>query len=148
MKREQAVQDSRLIPRHTFADIGIPDTQKGKKETAPTDSRQKVAQLIDLRLPANLSNCMRLQPTCFNQEKYEVEPNVSYKDEKGILNTKQCAVSNFIRWRYAQGPLAKNPGKESEAATAERHKMERQIGLNFKQDVPKVSLFSLFSLSV
>jgi len=31
MKREQAVQASRLIPRHTFADIGIPAPQKGKK---------------------------------------------------------------------------------------------------------------------
>jgi len=31
-----------------------------------------------------------------------MESNVSYKDERGILNTKQCAVTNFIRWRYTE----------------------------------------------
>jgi hypothetical protein len=140
MKRDQPVQASRLIPRHTFADIAVTAPQKDKNGEAP----DKIAQLIDLRLPGNLSNSIRLQPVCFNQEKYEVEPNVSFKDEKGILNTKQCPVANFIRWRYTPGTVAKKPVKESESATAERHKMERQIGLNFKQDVPKVSFVPFF----
>ena len=60
---------------------------------------------------------------------------MSFKDEKGILNTKRCAVSNFIRWRYGKDPAP----KETNSSKAEREKMEKQIGCNFKE-TPKVSL--------
>lgn len=56
---------------------------------------------MDLRLPSNLSNCIRVQPLAFDKATYSVEPSVHFKDEKGILVTKKCALTNFIRWRYA-----------------------------------------------
>ena len=48
---------------------------------------------------------------------------MSYKDEKGILNTKHCAVTNFIRWRYAgdaQSAKAKDGLQEAENQRMER----------------------------
>jgi hypothetical protein len=89
--RTEPVQASRLIPRHTFASLG------GSQEEA-----DGITQLIDLRLPGNLKNNVRLQPVAFNEQSYKVESSVSYKDEKGVLNTKNSAVTNFIRWRYAK----------------------------------------------
>ena len=81
-----------MIPRHMYAPLGTRPT---------TEDADNCAQLIDLRLPGNLNNSIRVQPAAFNEQAYRVEPSVSYKDEKGILNTKHCAVTNFIRWRYA-----------------------------------------------
>ena len=101
-----------------------------------------MAQLIDLRLPGNLSNCIRLQPTAFNEATYKVEPNVDFKDEKGILNTKQCAVTNFIRWRHAKDGAKPKKGNEDEKVDSERHKLETQVGLTYKDDAPKVSFIS------
>ena len=54
-----------------------------------------------MRLPGNLSNGIRIQPVGFEAEKYKVEENVMFKDEKGIVVNKQCPVTNFIRWRYS-----------------------------------------------
>ena len=96
--------------------------------------------MIDLRLPGNLSNCIRLQPTAFSEATYKVEPNVDFKDEKGILNTKQCAVTNFIRWRHAKdGVKPKKTNSEDEKVDSERHKLETQVGLTFRDEAPKVS---------
>lgn len=41
--------------------------------------------MTDLRLPANLNNCIRVQPKCFDKDTYQVESNVTFKDEKGIV---------------------------------------------------------------
>ena len=128
-KRGEPVQASRLIPRNTFAKLGC-------QENGPDNN--KIAQLIDLRLPGNLSNCIRLQPIAFNEDTYKVESNVSFKDEKGILNTKRCNLANFIRWRYAKNSAAAKPTKEEEK---EMHKLETQVGLESKI-TPKVSLLS------
>lgn len=103
---KEPVQASRLIPRHTFCELGTNTSQQG------------IANLIDLRLPGNLSNCIRLQPAAFNADTYKVEPNVSFKDEKGILNTKQCALTNFIRWRYAKDS-GKQASKKAPGSTSE-----------------------------
>ena len=46
---------------------------------------------------------------------------MSFKDEKGILNTKQCAVTNFIRWRYAAKDEKK--AKSAREVDVERQKM-------------------------
>ena len=61
---------------------------------------EKAAELIDLRLPSNINSCIRLQPKGFNPDSYFVEDDVVFKDEKGILQTKTCPVTSFIRWRY------------------------------------------------
>ena len=82
-----------------------------------------MAKLSDLRLPGNLANSVRLQPVAFKEQSYEVEPNVSFKDEKGIVNTKMCAVTNFIRWRHASSKPDKK--EEAEEKSDERLKMER-----------------------
>ena len=63
---------------------------------------EKIADLTDLRLPSNLNSCIRVQPKCFDPKTYFVEDNVNFKDEKGILQTKTCPVTSFIRWRYAR----------------------------------------------
>ena len=60
-----------------------------------------MAEVTDLRLPANVNNCIRVQPKCFDQSSYTIEDNVTYKDEKGILQTKTCPITSFIRWRYS-----------------------------------------------
>lgn len=130
--QKEPKQASRLIPRHTFAQL---DATVQKKGATADSGETKVAQLIDLRLPGNLSNGIRVMPDRFEEDKYQVEPDVSFKDEKGILNTKRCAVNNFIRWRYSSQPAPKD---ETSAGKAEREKMEKQIGCCFK-DIPKVS---------
>lgn len=124
--REEPVQASRLIPRHTFSELATDVKQDGG-----------FAQLIDLRLPGNLSNCIRVQPVAFNPDSYKVESNVSFKDEKGILNTKQCALTNFIRWRYAKD--VQETGGKASGDTSEQHKLETQIGLELQSNAPKVS---------
>ena len=48
---------------------------------------------------------------------------MSFKDEKGIVNTKMCAVTNFIRWRHASSKPDKK--EEAEEKSDERLKMER-----------------------
>ena len=63
---------------------------------------------------------------------------MSFKDEKGILNTKRCNLANFIRWRYAKNSTAAKPTKEEEK---EMHKLETQVGLESKI-TPKVSFLS------
>jgi len=65
-----------------------------------------------LRLPANVNSCIRVQPKCFDERTYKVEDNVTYKDEKQILQTKTCPVASFIRWRYVPG--AQTADKEQE----------------------------------
>ena len=91
------MQASRLIPRHIFADLGIKTTN----EDDEVEEDDKLAEFIDLRLPGNLSNCIRIQPVGFEAKEYQVEENVTFKDEKGIMVNKQCPVTNFIRWRYS-----------------------------------------------
>ena len=41
------------------------------------------------------------------EHNYTIEENVNFKDEKGILQTKTCPLTSFIRWRYAEGALDK-----------------------------------------
>ena len=72
------------------------------------------AELTDLRLPANLNNCIRIQSKCFEKERYLVEETVHYKDEKGIRQEKACPVTNFIRWRYEKGKESIDSQKLSE----------------------------------
>ena len=55
------MQASRLIPRHIFADLGIKNTED---DEGVDDA--KISHFIDLRLPGNLSNCIRIQPAAFN----------------------------------------------------------------------------------
>ena len=50
------MQASRLIPRHIFADLGI----KGTNEDDLVEEDDKLAEFIDLRLPGNLSNSIRI----------------------------------------------------------------------------------------
>lgn len=79
-----------------------------------------------------------MQPVAFNEATYNVEPNVSYKDEKGILKTRQCNLTNFIRWRYAkEGSEAATKAKED---NIESHRLETQVGLTQVANAPKVSL--------
>ena len=58
---------------------------------------------------------------------------MSFKDEKGILVSKQCPVANFIRWRYVEN---KNNAKKDK----EQDKLNRQVGLVAKEN-QKVSEF-------
>lgn len=77
-----------------------------------------------------------MQPVAFNEATYKVEPNVSYKDEKGILKTRQCNLTNFIRWRYAkEGSEAAAKAKEDDI---ESHRLETQVGLTQVANAPKV----------
>lgn len=62
---------------------------------------------------------------------------MSYKDEKGILQTKHCAVTSFIRWRYTPDVKGENPASEQEMA--EKMKMEQILGLDCEQPTSKVS---------
>ena len=97
--------------------------------------------MIDLRLPGNLANCIRLQPAAFNEGAYKVEPNVTFKDEKGILNTKKCALTNFIRWRYAKD-ASKSANKKASGGSSEeqeKNRLEAQVGLELQAEAPKVS---------
>ena len=127
--KETPVQASRLIPRHVYADLGTKQ---------PTAAKQpQIAQLIDLRLPGNLSNSIRLQPVAFNEQTYKVEASVNYKDEKGVLQTKQCAVSNFIRWRATKNDASGLANHE----VSEREKLDSQLGLSPTKAPQKVSLF-------
>lgn len=130
--RSEPVQASRLIPRNTFAGLG---TQQDDEQQEGGSA--SIAQLIDLRLPGNLSNCIRLQPGAFDEASYKVEPNVSYKDEKGILKTRQCNLTNFIRWRYAKdgGSEAATKAKKDDI---ESHRLETQVGLTQVANAPKV----------
>mmetsp|Transcript_21268 Transcript_21268/g.28506 ORF Transcript_21268/g.28506 Transcript_21268/m.28506 type:complete len:120 (+) Transcript_21268:2017-2376(+) len=117
VSREAApVQASRLIPRNVFAELGMRPAK---------DQQSQCAQLIDLRLPGNLQNSIRVQPSSFNEQAYKVESNVNYKDEKGILNTKRCAVTNFIRWRYAPKTDAKAAQALTTQEQAEFDRMEK-----------------------
>ena len=86
-------QASKLIPVNVFESM----------------SGERVAELIDLRLPSNLNSCIRLQPKGFSSDSYFVEDNVIFKDEKGIQQTKGCPVTSFIRWRYVEN---KDQGKD------------------------------------
>ena len=89
---------------------------------------------MDLRLPGSLSNCIRVQPNAFDPKTYQVESNLNYKDEKGIMLVKTCPVTNFIRWRYTEK-------KDTKAVDdIEKIKLIKQVGLNFKETAPKVSL--------
>lgn len=60
------------------------------------------AKLTDLRLPQSLTNCVRIQPQCFDSQLYQIEDNVTFKGELGTVITKRCPVTNFIRWRYSK----------------------------------------------
>ena len=113
---------SRLIPRHIFSDLGI--KQADVDELVGED---KIAQFIDLRLPGNLTNCIRVQPAVFESKDYKVEDNVKFKDEKGIVTNKQCPVTNFIRWRY-------NDAQDDTVVDLEREKMMQQVGMNHKEN--------------
>ena len=104
---------------------------------------------MDLRLPGNLQNCIRVQPEGFSESTYQVEDSVRYKDEKGIEIEKSCPISNFIRWRYVEEKLDPQTGKPSRATrgavadTIEKEKLTRQVGLNYKSNGKKVRLFWL-----
>lgn len=44
----------------------------------------KGAELIDLRLPSNINNSIRLVPERFDPTNYKIENPVRFKDEKGM----------------------------------------------------------------
>ena len=121
-----ALQKSKLIPRHIFADLAF-------RAEDDIDNEDQFADFLDLRLPGNLSNGIRVQPKRFDPKEYKVEENVSFKDEKGILVNKQCPVANFIRWRYVEN---RNNAKKDK----EQDKLNRQVGLVVKEN-QKVSEF-------
>ena len=122
-----ALQKSKLIPRHIFADLAF-------KAEDDIDNEEQIADFLDLRLPGNLSNGIRVQAKRFDAKEYKVEENVSFKDEKGIVVNKQCPVANFIRWRY-------NEGTDNAKGDKEREKLNRQVGLS-SRETHKVSEFS------
>ena len=53
------LQASRLIPRHIFSELAQPSADSKDSQDAPQKKGQ-CAKLIDLRLPGNLSNCIRV----------------------------------------------------------------------------------------
>ena len=93
-----------------------------------------------MRLPGNLTNCIRVQPAVFDPREYKVENNVTFKDEKGIVTNKQCPVTNFIRWRY-------NDIIDDRVVDLEREKFMQQVGMNHKEN-KKVSDFESRELMV
>lgn len=82
-----------LIPLHVFESLGRAD---------------QCVQATDLRLPSNVNSCIRVQPKAFDQHAYQIEDNVTFKDEKAIQQTKVCPLTSFIRWRYTDGTLNKD----------------------------------------
>ena len=50
-----ALQKSKLIPRHIFADLTF-------RAEDDIDNEDQIADFLDLRLPGNLSNGIRVQP--------------------------------------------------------------------------------------
>ena len=123
---------TKLVPRYAYAQLGLlGDGNTLDKEDQ--DQEGNSIQFQDLKLPASLSNCIRVQPEAFDADKYQVEPNIEYKDEKGILITKTLPVSNFIRWRHAKEQ------SDEQVIDLERSKLVKQVGLNFQPNEPKVS---------
>ena len=120
------MQKSKLIPRHIYADLAF-------KAEDDIENEDQIADFLDLRLPGNLSNGIRVQTKRFDPKDYKVEENVSFKDEKGIVVNKQCPVANFIRWRYNE--KSNNPKGDKE-----QDKLNRQVGLSSKE-TNKVSEF-------
>lgn len=63
-------QASKLLPLHVYDSFS---------------SSNELPQITELRLPANLNSCIRVQSKCFDASTYTIEENVNFKDEKGIL---------------------------------------------------------------
>ena len=102
-------------------------------------SGKQIAEFSDLRLPGNLTNCIRVQPEGFENDQYKIEPIVQFKTEKGVAVQKTCPVSNFIRWKYEE---------KSKKNDAEAKKLG-QVGLvdagnskkvSFNQRLPPLTL--------
>lgn len=119
-------QASRLIPEHIFAPIGGP-TETVKLEGSDL-SLPGVSEFSDLRLPASLQNCIRVQQMAFEPSTYSIEPTVQFKTEKGVLTEKNCPVTNFIRYKFVDG------------TDAETEKLTNEVGLVASSKTGKVSL--------
>jgi len=109
---EAASQKGKLIPKHIYSELGVMASTKEsytsemafKQECSEQFSFEApaAAKLTDLRLPGSLTNCVRIQPQCFDSQLYQIEDNVTFKGELGTVITKRCPVTNFIRWRYSK----------------------------------------------
>lgn len=88
-----------MIPSHIFASLGCP----GKSATIEGVTLEGIADFSDLRLPAGVMNCIRVQPQSFDADGYKIEPTVEFKTEKGVLTEKTCPVTNFIRHQFVKG---------------------------------------------
>jgi hypothetical protein len=74
---EAASQKGKLIPKHIYAELSVlPSTKEHytselayKQECQEQFSFEApaAAKLTDLRLPGSLTNCVRVQPKCFDE---------------------------------------------------------------------------------
>jgi len=54
-------------------------------------------ELFELKLPSS----MRIQPVKFDPISYEIEDPIVFKNDAGVLNERDCAVDNIVRYRLA-----------------------------------------------
>ena len=54
-------------------------------------------ELFELKLPSSL----RIQPVRFDAKDYEVEDPIVFKNDAGVLNERDCAVDNIVRYRFS-----------------------------------------------
>ena len=52
-------------------------------------------ELFELKLPSSL----RIQPVKFEPITYEIEDPIVFKNDAGVLNERDCAVDNIVRYR-------------------------------------------------
>ena len=74
---------SRLIPRNVYSSIFSSSDQP---------------DLIELKLPSSL----RIQPVAYDGSTYKIEDPILFKNDKGLMQERACAIENIIRWRYGQ----------------------------------------------
>ena len=64
----------------------------------------------------------------FDAATYQIEDPTQFKNDSGVLNERECAVDNIIRYRFVDGENSTAEDVVNDAQTGIQGKVGRKVG--------------------